>query len=644
MYIEPRNIRKDGWTNTLGGVDSGRSANLLLKNQIAFAVNASLRGGYVENRPAFVKPALSFSGDDIPDWWANNEAQGAGYFAPVDKNPLIVLSVGGRLFKIDVLNGFETADITPKGQTESSTSFITPPIGSTVTVTVTNADRVRTDMPVTIGDGDYTVVSKANNILTLRNETATAGVSIANPSPLLWLDPNPKNRGQVWMEQADKWLVIQDGQSAAITYDGSDIKRALPGNGVPTGTAMVFNEEIGRLCVALPTNEVAVGDIDNVISFTETGYLHEGGKFKIPRKYGKITGANMLANQDRANGQGAMLFHTEGGITAFNLPAARDSWKSLSYPVQINMPIKGSTNHSSIVNVNGDVFYRGRDGLRSFALTRQEFSQWGNTPISRELRRILDTDDPKLLKFSSSVLFDNRVLFTVSPRLTRYSAYHEGLGVLDFEGVSAMGERSRPRYDGVWTGIKPTHLVVGDFGGEERCFAFSRNEAGGVELWEILRTGDFDGDDGRIEWWMEGRAMDFGNPMEMKRLESFEMWIDRVFGEVSFDLKYRADQYPCWFDWDTKNVCQKNKDCRANIGECITVKSYRQGYRSRQAFGQPPDTDENVDNKPSRNGYMFELRVACTGRARIKWGLAKATAIPEAVNPEVEETEAAIET
>lgn len=638
MHRDPKNTLKDGWTNTLGGIDSGRATNLIDKDTLAFAVNATMREGYAETRPPFIKPKLVNDTDEIATWWAANETQGADYYAPVDKNPLLVVSIGGRIFKVDVLDSFRVEEITPTGSTTTVNSFISPTIGSNVSVTVTLADLIRVGMPLTIGDGDYTVISKANNVLTLRNDTATSGKSIPNPTTVVYLDPNPKNLPQAWMEQADEWLVVQNGKSAAFLYDGA-IRRRATSREVPTGTAMVFNEEIGRLCVGLPTNEVAIGDITNPIEFTETEYLNEGGKFRIPRKFGKITGACMLANQDRSNGQGAMLFMTTKGITAFNLPPNRNLWKALTYPPQINMPIKGSTSHGSIVVVNGDVFYRSTDGVRSFALTRQDFAQWWNTPASREMARVLRTDDQKLLPFASAALFDNRLLFTVMPRMGRYAAYHRGMGVLDFDGVSSMGAKSKPRYDGVWTGIHPTHIVTGEFGGEERCFAFTRGTEGGVELWEILRKGDFDGDEGAITWWFETRAL-WGHPsdqhqFEIKRLESFEMWVDRVAGTVNFDLKYRPDQYPCWYDWDTKSVCQKFKDCDEEDDVCKVVTSYRAGYRSRLAFGQPPDTDESTDNKPSRHGYMFELRVQATGRARIKWGLVKATRQPEAATPEV---------
>lgn len=636
MYREP-NVIRDGWTNLWGGVDSGRASNLLEGNQCAFAVNVTMRGGYPETRPPYVTPKVEFDNAAIRTHWASAETQGAKYFAPTQGSPLIVAMIGGRLFVIDVLNKFQVSEITPTGRTDTFGSFISPPIGVSQTVPVVDGSKIFVDMVVTIGDGTYTVTANNVNILTLRNETATAGISIGSGTPVLWPDVNPENRPQAWMAQVGKWLVVQDGQSGPILFDGAIVRRAAFDE-VPTGTAMVFNEEIGRLCVARPTNEIEIGDIES-IKFTENTYAAEGGPFRIPLQHGPITGACMLANQDRANGQGAMLFFTDETITAFNLPPNRLQWKNVQFPLQITMPIHGAKSHHSIVNVNGDVFYRAKDGLRSFALTRQEFAQWGNTPISRELGRVLDVDDRALLRFASSCLFDNRLLFSATPRNGRYGAYHESICVLDFDGISSMN-RVPPRFDGIWTGIKPQHFVVGNFGGEDRCFVFARTAEGGTQLWEILKRGNFDGDDGRITSWIESRALDFGKPFELQRLTGFEMWVDKVAGEVEFDLKYKADAGPCWADWGPKKICQTYKDCDTEADVCKTVSTYRPGHRSRLGFGQPPDEHEDTsDNRPMRIGYSHEVRLQWTGRARVKSCLAKAARIPEDANPPIETEE-----
>ena len=138
----------------------------------------------------------------------------------------------------------------------------------------------------------------------------------------------------------------------------------------------------------------------------------------------------------------------------------------------------GAMSQFSIQPINGDLFYRSPDGIRSFILARREFGTWGNVPISRELSRVMD-DDKSMLHFTSSTLFDNRFLFTVGVIRDRTGAYFQGIGVLDFDLLSSMGQKAAPVYDGIWTGLRVTRLLTGDVRGNTKCLAFAVDEDGG---------------------------------------------------------------------------------------------------------------------------------------------------------------------
>lgn len=576
---------------------------------------------------------LNFPSDEMETWFSQHTLQGWKNYYPPEHDAVMVQSIGGRIFIISPLEDFAVKEITPLAVTTISGAAVSPATGSTITVTVSSADKMEINLPATIGDGTYNIDSILNNSVTLTNVTATPGVAIAAGAILSFLDRNSTDRPLVWMEQAEEWLVIQDGLNAPILHNGSTTRRANKiANEVPTGTVMVYNEEIGRLCVCVQGNEIAIGDIvggpTSVISFTETDYLAEGGRFRIPRKFGNVTGAIMMTNLDRSNGQGAMLFFAERGISAFNLPPTRSLWKSLNYPPQVNMPIRyGAMAQDSIVTANGDVFYRAKDGIRSFIMAIREFGKWGNVPLSREMDRVLKLDDQRLLKFSSAVLFDNRLLMTCSPRPLNGTAFHGGFVVLDFDLISSMGESSRPVYDGLWTGIQPLKILTGEFDGEERCFIFSKTEGGGVELWEQLKKGNFDGDDGRIQMVIESRSMDSTKPDALKKAEAFELWIDRVAGPTDIELKFRPDEHPCWTLWKQRSVCQTIKDCDAEI--CGIPANYRPSYRTRLGFGSPPESCESSDRKPMTLGYTTQVKLTITGRCRVKMALFRSSIQPE---------------
>lgn len=446
-----------------------------------------------------------------------------------------------------------------------------------------------------------------------------------------------------WMEQAEEFLVIQNNKDAPIIYDGSTARRAATDE-VPSGSAMVFNEEIGRLCVAVNNNQIVIGDVvggpTGVLKFTETGYLNEGGRFMIsPRKYGKITALTMIANLDRSNGQGPMVVFAEEGIATFNLPANRESWKNLTYPAQINMPIRYSaTSQNSVVLVNGDVFYRAKDGLRSFVYAIREFQGWGNVPISTEMRRITDRDTQELLDHSSAILFDNRLLFTVNPGSAN-GIYHRGFGALDFDLISRLGQKAPPVYDGVWTGIRPTGMMTGNFENQERAFIFALSDTNKNELWEIHRESGYDTEDGvesRVGSAIETRAMNFGSPITLDKLQNLEVWVDEVVGTVTMGAQFRADGYPCWVSWpcEEKTFCAKDRDCSDDLS-CKPIQAYNPGYFPRVNFGQPPDTCNALTKFPIRLGYEFQFRIYWEGQCRIRKVLAKVNDITEEIYPAV---------
>lgn len=485
------------------------------------------------------------------------------------------------------------------------------------------------------GDKNLIVVSVGGRIFAISPED---GFTVSDITPDAG---NIPTLPLAWMEQAEEFLIIQNGKDGAIIYNGSSSRRADPAmTEVPTGTAMCYNEEIGRLCVAINGNRIVIGDVvggpTSVLKFTETGYLSEGGAFMVPRKYGKITAMSMIANLDRSNGQGPMLVFAEEGISTFNLPPNRETWKNLTYPVQVNMPIRYSAmGQNSIVMVNGDLFYQAKDGLRSFIYALREFQQPGNIPVSGELDRIMRDNTQSLLKHSSNILFDNRILFTVSPAPSANGTYHRGLGALDLNLISRLGQKSPPVYDGIWTGVRPTGMMTGSFDETERAFVFALNSENENELWELYRESGPDNTESRIDSAIETRMFNFRSPFEMKKLQNVEVWVDDIVGTVNLGVQWRPDSYPCWSSFcNVAELCAKNEDCSDTLS-CKALASFNPGYRTRLNFGQPPDDCELMDNKPLRLGYEFQFRIYWSGQCRIRRVLAKANEITEEIYPVV---------
>ena len=541
-----------------GGCDSNLHPRLLQENQTAWAVNCSVRGGSIGPRPGFLKRTLTFSGDAESKLQdTDTQFQGAGYYRGNDGRGEVLLSVGGRIFAIDPSQNFVTREV--------------------------SADD----------------------------------------------DRNSNNRPVVTFEQAERWTVIQDGQNAPFLYNRAECRRASD-NEVPTAQVGAYGN--GRLWVG-SGSAYAAGDlvgsssgnpdinrIDAVLKFTENDYLNEGGAFATPTNAGPITALTVMSALDTAVGEGDLIVFTKGSAFATTVPTDRTAWKNLSYPVQRLIAPAGAVGPYTVTNVNGDLYFRAEDGLRSLILARRDFSDPGLTPISAEVNRALDYDDPRLLRHTSGVLFGNRLLHTCIGHQTQRGVVHRGIVSLDFNPVSGIRVKSPLAYDGLWTGLNILHLVQGDFDGVSRCFIVSLNSTNQIELWEIdpTATHDHNGTSSQgIEWFFETRQLSFDSPFEKKRMDRFETWMRDIQGQVDFTLYVRPDDSFSWREWKTWQEDAKINQCDGDA-TCLSTDVFRPSYRPRRSVAYPPNTCEDLDpGKPVNEGYAFQFRLKGVGYAKL---------------------------
>lgn len=584
----------DGFDNLSDGMDAGRNPSLIARTQCASADNLVFRGGVPRTRPGvrityrtFTNPHMNYdtgTGLFLSAIGATFQGrsnfelgafQGACYYAPGGgKRECLMAMIGGRLYQVTPIP-----------------SVGLPGFSDTLEVTEVALEKMN--------------------------------------SPTLT---------KAYLCQADRFCVIQDGQSKPIIFDGVTARRATDTE-VPVGTIMAYG--MGRLVVVVADfREIMFSDIYGsndvpsdpgaaVLSFTETTFLSEGGSASISFALGKVSGLHFVPQQDSSVGDGELLAFSEGGISTFQLALPRPEWKESAFQ-RVALYNVGARGWRAIVSINGDVWFRSDDGWRSYRQARSEQSGWPHLPQSTNVRTWTDNDTVKLLDYGSAIAFDGRLIGTCSPYPNNGKLFHNGLLALDFEVLSTFGEATRPAWDGHWTvpTIRILQLCQGSFDGEHKAFAFTTEPLPGGSyqnlLHQITKNGHqdyyepIDPTPVPIEWELVTRSFDFESPYNEKENFGGDLWVDDVENEVVITLDYRPDQHPEWTAWQTLPAISP-----VGVVQAITpggVPTLRHNFFPRRTITKP---DNDVDaaaftGRNMRRGFEFQSRIRGTGYCAIR--------------------------
>jgi hypothetical protein len=536
--------------------------------------------------------------------------------------------------------------LSESGKNSLPISFYVPLPNGYVNVPLSGSHPFTIGETIFIGTGSYVVKSVLSNELVIEYLTGDlpgnaipAGTQVldSNSNPIVYSETYPAYYDFVFMFQAENYMIILGGQHATLIFDGSSTRIAGVDELPP---AVLGAYGWGRIWLCLNDRKSFVaGDIvggssgtaayngrDAILKMTENDYLNEGGNFGVPNNAGPITAMQFLATQDTSLGVGVLLISTTNMVFSVNAPTDRTTWKSLTYPIQtVSLLDYGPQGPRNAIPVNGDMWYRSSDGFRSFIVARRNFGQPGNTPISREVSPLLEQDTADLLFYGSGVLFDNRLLSTVSPLRTPLGVSHRGLVSINFDLISDLRQKGSPAWEGAWTGLNILQIVKAQINSVERAFVFAAGED--IELWEILPKGYYDQDSPAItplQSWVNTRSHSYNSPFQLKRLHMGELFLDEIVDQVSVTVKWRPDQYPTWTTWGIVHACAPVSQCEilkasGATGKCAVWKTKAKQYATRLTLPQPPDVANPIPNMPPlRDGHEFQFRLEITGSCRVR--------------------------
>lgn len=444
--------------------------------------------------------------------------------------------------------------------------------------------------------------------------------------PLDWI--NSPVLPYAWMQETVGSLVIQDGQSVPIIYDGSTARRSnVAENEVPLGRMMAYGN--GRLWVAINSNEVVAGDIktnqfQSELKFTETQYLLGGGAFYFPTA---ITALAFVPSSGAA-GYGNLAVFGLNRTDTVRSSAPRDLWATMPAFIEGLLLSTGAIGQFSVLEVNQDLLWRDADGgIRSIrSAYADEVGGPGLTPISREVARITDFESHHRMEGCSSIKLNNRLIMTASPFINGFGkTSFKKLIALDFSPVSSMKGKSPPSYDGEWNGLWFDRLVAGKFNGINRGFAVSTDPDGYNRLWEIDERGEEDEyyvcagtsqlTPSPIPMVAEYPARAWGDGKRRKRLERCDVFLSDIKGDCELSVYFRADNYQKWTLWDTVSVCANTTDPSTTYPH--VWKNLLGQERPQIKTFSITNNENEITNYALKVGFEFQTRIVVTGIAKV---------------------------
>lgn len=380
----------------------------------------------------------------------------------VEGNPAISRGTGGGTVKAVRISkrgsGYTTPpaiSFTGGGGTGAAATANLSPTGQVDSITITNAGSGYTSQPAVSFTGGGGTGARAYTALNHPTEIPTGSLMTYG-------------QGRLFVANSNRFEIF------ALDLVGSHINAAT---GTTAGGATVYP-------LSDPRNSVLFN--------TENTYLGEGGSLLSPAFMGKIVSLQFLPTQNTTAGTGQLFAFCEFGTASFRVAAARASWGSLAEFQTILYQSIGGVGPDAFAQVNGDLFFRSADGLRSYRNAAAEFNSYGNTVMSAELDRFLK-DEPVHLLYGVSCGYssEGRFLMTALPQETKLvdensttNLYFKAVVSLDFNTLSSNLGKTMAAYDGIWTGLDFVHILSGDFGRRPRTY-FLALSCGLLSVWEL---------------------------------------------------------------------------------------------------------------------------------------------------------------
>ncbi len=548
-----------------GGVDSSRATTIagpnmpngLPQNALAWATNATFRGGGITQRTGFIPVTKIHDSTGL--------YQGGWMYEQAGGNPYLIVAISGRFYRIRL-------------DTDNAVQNIT---GPAFPATEPFYHFTQGEEFMVVQAGDYVTLPLFWDGVTMMQSAGLAGSELPAAGPMVYY------QGRIWYAYFTQ-------------YTAGDIVRGP--SGTPPGNA--------NSILKVTENPLAIGG-DGFAVPSQSGNIRA---LQYQANLDKSLGEGTLFIFTRQQ-----IHALDVPITRADWIAASSNTPPNQRPVQRKNG--GVSDRSVVAVNGDLFYQSLEPGIRSLFSSLRYFSQWGNTPISNNIIRALAFNDRALMRFSSGIEYENRMYQAILPEQRPQGVVNRGIAVMDFTPIATLQEKTPPNWEGIYEGLDVLQLFSGDFGGRERAFAVAVSRVDdSIELWEITNDRRFDNVDTRVNWYVEFPAYTWGREFDLKRLDGGELWIDKVFGQVDLKIYYRVDANPCWQLWHAAKFCTARTSCETvDDPVCYPTEPLREGGKFPVTLPVPPlPPCDTANARPMNIGHQFQVKVEVTGWCRIR--------------------------
>lgn len=413
---------------------------------------------------------------------------------------------------------------------------------------------------------------------------------------------------EIYMVQGDRLLLVSDGTNRPVVIDDEKLSEAdqtmFPGRWMAYGAGRVFQVSYDRTQVLASDIYAPVNSGPEVLHrYTESpvGFA--------PYGIGKITGIAFLPILDNGTGLGALIVTGQRGIYAFDVGRSRDLWTEPGFG-RLVVGNAAVLSHRSLIDINGDLFFRRAEGIGSLVSARTDWQTPLNRSLSYEVRGWLDEDDKEMLSSCSASYVDHKLRMTFAPEKVDDEIRFRGIIAMDLDADSGL-KRGLVTYPGIETGTNPLQLVDD--------WLLSRDDDGVFRVFVLSTECDDIGDANPflsqgatqpIKQELVTRAYDFQQPLIPKQM-SGQCYLDfsGIRGkELKVTIEFRPDNYPGWLPWVKKRI-DLSTECHGS----------KVAY-ARLPLGLPDDDGEMINPMTKRSSFEFarvQLRLTIEGHASL---------------------------